>query len=96
MTRTLFTAIFLTLFSQTAWANVSTCIVDSEFRNHNCQDGDHLRYVTQSSEFSFLEEAAYRYCDLDKEVIMTVRQPTKTKSAGNLICVFQNKVPRPE
>ena len=96
MTRTLLAAIFLTLFSQTAWADVGVCRLHSQFKDHNCQEGDSLRYITTDPEFSWLEDAAWRYCNMDKEVIMTVRRPVQTATVGSLVCVYQYKVQRAE
>jgi len=95
MTRTLLTAIFLTLFSQTAWGNVGYCEVTKWFK-HNCKAGDTLKFQTTNPQNSLLEAVAWQFCNLERELILTERQPVKGANWGNLICVFQNKAQRPK
>jgi hypothetical protein len=95
MTRTLLAAIFLTLCSRTAWAKVGYCEV-SKWQEHNCKEGDTLRFQTTDPQNSLLEVVAWRFCNLGQELILTERQPVKGANWKNLVCVFQDKTQRPK
>jgi len=95
MTRTLLTAILITLFSHTAWAEVGYCEV-SKWHKHNCKEGDTLMFQTTDPQNGLLEVVAWRFCNLGQELILTERQPFKGANWGNLVCVFQDKTQRPK
>lgn len=98
MTRTLLTAIFLTLFSQTAWSEAGMCrlLKFKEFES-KCEEGDSLHWLGSNG---LKPQVVLNYCNLDKQVFQWqhdyVSPPTHgDQTFSEIICVYQKKVDRP-
>lgn len=73
-------------------AEIGYCNANDQNWTTNCQEGDTLSYV--SHQFGMAESVIHKYCNFDKQIVISKYNPAKELEVSNITCVFQKKVGR--